>query len=60
MKKSNVSVDAEAIPDEVVDEVDEIANNQTQFKIIAQTCEEEVKESKEVAECSESSAVNCD
>ena len=37
----NKSIAQEAIPDEVVDEIDENANNQTQFKIVAQTCEEE-------------------
>ena len=33
--------DQESIPNEVVDEIDENVNNQTQFKIIAQTCDEE-------------------
>ena len=37
----NKSITQEAIPDEVVDEIDENANNQTQFKIVAQTCDEE-------------------
>ena len=56
----NKSIAQEAIPDEVVDEIDENANNQTQFKIVAQTCDEEALESKEVAEGSVSSAVDCD
>ena len=37
----NKSIAQEAIPNEVVDEIDENVNNQTQFKIIAQTCDEE-------------------